>query len=479
MRWTDELRTTALVGTGRHEAPVLPPELGLRAPEGLSREEALLDQAALADVVGRAARTPAPSAPGLQVLPAPPDAEPQATGEAARLLELLLNQPPVGLELRNQLLVDWLGFAAQTRLRVPHRLLPALFAVAGNTSSVFRVLEPAIGTRGGWLQEFSPSWSARPERREPGHVDASVDLATDTPVDPVAAARGQLSTQWNALSARTRANLMKLLGTDLRDEDEALLEKGLDDKAKSVREVAAELLDQLPESARARRMADRLLPLLHVKGLLNKRFDIDLPPDPDASALRDGIAPQPRNGEPDRLGRLETIITGAPLEVWTSVSGRSPEATAALLKDEPRILDALTSAAAGRNNLEWVRALLTIRTDTRLLHCLPAGERERWLVRHIQTGGEEPVTLAYLLRELPQPWGTALAEAVLAVISAKEGGRLASMLSDVLPTALPAEATATCRRLLERTDEDAARRRVLRDAVQYQSFRQSLTEAFR
>lgn len=479
MNWTDELRTTALVGTGRHEAPALPSELGVGAPEGLSREEALLGQAALADMASRAARTPAPLASGLQVVPAPPDDEPQATGEAARLLELLLNQPPVGLELRNQLLVDWLRLAAQTRRRVPHRLLPALFTIAGNTSSVFRVLEPAIGTRGRWLQDVSPSWTARPEPRQAPHTDSLADPATDTPADPVATVREQLSTQWNALSARTRANHMKLLAVDLRDDDEALLEKGLDDKAKSVREVAAELLDRLPHSARAHRMATRLRSLLHLKGLLNKRFDLDLPPDPDASALRDGIAPNPRNGEPDRLGRLETIIMGAPLDVWTSVSGRGPEATAAFLKDEPRLLEALTSAAAARNDLEWVRALLTVRTDTRLLHCLPAGERERWLERHIQAGAEEPVALASLLRALPQPWGTSLAEAVLTVVSGKEGGRLASMLSDVLPTALPSESTATCRRLLERTDDDAGRRRVLRDAVQYQSFRQSLTEAFR
>jgi hypothetical protein len=51
------------------------------------------------------------------------------------------------------------------------------------------------------------------------------------------------------------------------------------------------------------------------------------------------------------------------------------------------------------------------------------------------------------------------------------------MLASVLPAALPAEAAEECRRLLERTDENASRRRVLRDAVQYQSFRQSLTEA--
>jgi hypothetical protein len=67
---------------------------------------------------------------------------------------------------------------------------------------------------------------------------------------------------------------------------------------------------------------------------------------------------------------------------------------------------------------------------------------------------------------------------VLEQISAKNGGQLAALLADILPAALPPEAAGHCRRLLERSDDDAGRRRVLRDAVQYQSFRQSLTEAF-
>jgi siroheme synthase (precorrin-2 oxidase/ferrochelatase) len=67
---------------------------------------------------------------------------------------------------------------------------------------------------------------------------------------------------------------------------------------------------------------------------------------------------------------------------------------------------------------------------------------------------------------------------VLEQITAKNGGQLATMLADTLPAALPPEAAEQARRLLEHPEADAARRRVLRDAVQYQSFRQSLTEAF-
>ncbi|XAS70209.1 DUF5691 domain-containing protein [Micrococcaceae bacterium Sec5.1] len=479
LTWLDGLRTAALVGTGRHSAPSPPAGLGVRPPEGLSREEEVLDQAAMADVVIRASRRPAQAPAATLPLPASPDTEPQAAGEAARLLELLLTQPPVGLELRNQLVVDWLQLAEESRRRVPHRLLPAMFALAETKAAVFKRLEPAIGTRGRWLQSLSKTSVPKPadEGAELGSEDARADLERLRSTDP-AAARKRLATHWDDLSARERAHQLALLATNMGSDDEELLERALDDKAKSVREVATGLLDRLPGSLRAGRMSARLLPLLHLKGLLNKRIDIDLPPDPDEQAVRDGIPSNQRSGEPDRLARLDIIIRGAPLEVWTSVSGRGPASTVELLKPEPRVLDGLITAAVSRKDLEWIRALLTVRTDVRLLGCLPAGEREQWLEGYIRNGIDQPLTLVPLLRDLHQPWGLGLADALLGLIAGKNGGQLAAMLAQVLPTALPPEAAEQCRRLLERSDEDPARRRVLRDAVQYQAFRQSLTEAF-
>ncbi|MBT2512973.1 DUF5691 domain-containing protein [Arthrobacter sp. ISL-30] len=482
MTWLADLRTSALVGTGRHAAPAPAAELGFRPPAGLSPEESLLDQAALADVVTRASRRPGNvDTVGLPD-PAAPDDAPQAAGDAARLLDLLLNQPPVGLELRAQLVSDWLQFAAASRRRVPHRLLPALLALADTKPGVAEYLHPAIGTRGQWLQDVTSKGShlhpATPtgwtELRSADGLEELERLRRSHP----AAAREQLRTHWDALGARERAACLATFAANIEPADEDLLESSLDDKAKSVREVAADLLDRLPASARARRMATRLTPLLRVKGLLRKQFEIDLPPDPDPSALRDGIAPNPHTGEPDRLGRLDTIIRGAPLDVWTTVAGRSPAATLALLEGETRVLDTIIATAALRADLDWVRPLLDVRTDLRLLNCLPAEEREPAILRHLRSGKVQPMLLVPLLQDLPRPWTSPLADAVLGLITAKNGGQLATTMASFLPMALPLEAAEKCRRLLEDSDDDAARRRVFRDVVQYQSFRQSLTEAF-
>lgn len=483
MTWLADLRGPALVGTGRHAVTAPAAELEFRPRDGLSREELLLDQAALADVVTRAARRPGIVDITKLPDPAPPEDAPQASGEAARLLDLLLNQSPVGPELRTQLVTDWLQFAAASGRRVPHRLLPALLTLADTKPGVAEHLHPAIGTRGRWLQGLTPKGSGpypatTIDWAELRMADATAELERLRRSDPPAA-RDRLHTHWDTLSARERAAHLAVFATNLEPADEDLLEGALDDKAKSVRDLAADLLGRLPASERAQRMAARLKPLLRVKGLLRKQFEIDLPPDPDPAALRDGIAPAPRTGEPDRLGRLDTIIRGAPLDVWTTVADRTPAATLALLDGEPRVIEAIVAAAALRGDAEWVRALLDIRTDARLLGCLPAAEREHALLRHIRSGRAQPMALVPVLRDLPRPWGTPLATAALELLTAKNGGQLATMVSAFLPMALPPDTADQCRRWLERSDDDAPRRRVFRDVVQYQSFRQSLTEAFR
>ncbi|MDQ0923684.1 hypothetical protein QF038_002192 [Pseudarthrobacter sp. W1I19] len=490
MTWLAELRAAALVGTARHPAPCPPAELGVRPPEGPSAEESLLDQAALADAVTRAARQPRRLDDAGLAEPAPPDHCPQATGEAARLLDLLLTQPPVGPELRTQLVTDWLKLAAASGVRVPHSLLPPLLAVAGTRPSVAEHLHPAIGTRGRWLQgmlESDQGASASAARdgqssetgdwAELAGTDATAELERLRRIHP-ATARTLLGGHWDNLTARERAAHLATFATNLGSDDEELLERALHDKAKGVRDTAAALLDRLPDSARAARMAARLRPLLRLNGMLRKHLEVGLPPEPDAAAIRDGIPARPRNGEPDRLARLDTIIRGAPLDTWTSATGRGPASSIALLKGETRILAAIASTAAQRADLEWVRALLEDRFEPRLLACLPPPEREERLVRYLRSGAVQAFALVEPLRDLPRPWGPELAATVLEQITAKSGGQLAVMLAGILPAALPPEAAGQCRQLLERSDDDAARRRVLRDAVQYQSFRQSLTEAF-
>jgi len=284
----------------------------------------LLDQAALADVVNHAARRPGIVDTTALPEPAPPDDVPQASGEAVRLLDLLLNQPPVGQELRTQLVTDWLQFAAASGRRVPHRLLHALLALADAQPGVAEHVHLVIGARGRWLRSLGPNVSGPQGSRAQGSAedtatmtdwaelstaDATAELERLRRSGP-AAARDLLQMHWDSLGARERAAHLAVFAANLEPADEGLLESALDDKAKSVREIAAELLGRLPTSARAQRMAARLRPLLRVKGLLRKQFEIDLPPDPDRSAQ---IAVRnPVHGRSD-LGHDKWTVPGSAL----------------------------------------------------------------------------------------------------------------------------------------------------------------------
>ncbi|MDP5225929.1 MULTISPECIES: DUF5691 domain-containing protein [Arthrobacter] len=481
MSWLTELRTSALLGTGRHPAPTPPVDLGVCPPDAVSPEALLLDQAALADVATRAARV-AGGSDHLMVRPAGADDCPAAPPEAARLLELLLNQPPVGKELRDHLVQEWLRTAAAAGRRVPHRLLPALLALAGSRPSLAGHLHPAIGARGLWLQELRRDTSldgTGPEdpvatAERPGSAE---DFETLRRLDP-ARAREQLAAEWKSLTARERAARLGAFAENLQADDEPLLEAALDDRAKSVRETAVELLNHEPASARAARMAARLEPLLQVKRLPRKHFQISLPGVPDDAAVRDGVPADPRTGHPDRVAQFHVIIRGAPLEVWTRVAGGPPATVLGMLRSDSRIIDSLATTAGIRGDLPWIRALLDLREDAELLGHLPGEEREQHLVRLLKTGSTLPATVFQLLHGLPRPWGGELSTAVLDRILTKDGGTLAAGTASFLPLCLTPE-TLKHRALRHEPPDDDACRRVLGDITRYHSIRRSLTEAFR
>ena len=158
--------------------------------------------------------------------PAPPDDAPQATGEAARLLDLLLNQPPVGQELRTQLVTDWLQFAAASGRRVPHRLLPAAAGpgrrkAGGGGAPASRHRNPgplASGPRAHGVR----ARSQLPGPRDPDRLGRAKGRPTLTHSelerlrrsDP-AAARDRLRTHWDSLSARERAAHLATFATNL------------------------------------------------------------------------------------------------------------------------------------------------------------------------------------------------------------------------------------------------------------------------
>ncbi|MDT0184739.1 DUF5691 domain-containing protein [Microbacterium sp. ARD31] len=491
-RWLGDVATSALVGSARREPPSAPPELQLEAGDQ-SAEHRLLAAAAVADALSRGG-APLPP-PSDAALGAAAEVRTAASDRAAQLLTLLLTQPPVSKAARDELVVEWLRLADAADQRVPWPLLPVLLDFAAGRGRVATALGGTLGARGRWLAGLNEAWSAllvdADEPRPAVEVDwveawptmssaeAAAAFALGRRADP-AVARELLEAQWSTASAKVRADALRALAPGLSTADEPLLERALDDRAKSVREAAAAMLDRLPDSARAARMAGRLRRLVHVKGLLVRHLEVDVPDAPDEAAVRDGLTAPAKGVSPAPTVWLSQVVRGAPLATWTDITGRDPAATLTMVRDAD-VLAWITEAVLDRSDTDWAVALVDHGApDPRLLWLLPEERRARLLADWV----ERPARgrdLRGLLGDAPRPWPDDLGRAVLGRIQGdRTDPSFGYAVAPLLPVALGPGLAPEVERALTRLPEDASHlRRALTETLQLHAFRTSLTEAFR
>jgi hypothetical protein len=490
--WWQRLASAALVGTGRRPSPsVADVDLhGFSTPRtrvDARPEEVALDAAALGGALRRAGRVPAT---GTDLVPAaPPEQLPEAPARARQLFDLLLNQPPTDAVSTEALLLHWLATCREAGCRVPHQLLPALLARA--TSKALRVqVPPVIGERGAWLAMQNPDWSwvqanVQAQAASTG-TDASVDphrwalLPRDLRVqqlretrlrDP-AAGRDLLVDTWPRESAKDRRALLEALLVNLGNDDEALLERALDDRAASVRELGAQMLDALPESRRAARMAERLRPLIGEHGLLRRHLEVRLPDDPDAAGRRDGLGKQPRRRSA-RGWWLERIVAGAPFDVWGD-----PENVISRIDNED-VLSGLRTAAMLRRDPAWARALLDRAMDPELIAVLPPTEREQRVSDELARTPDAGVPA--LLTSQPPPWSPRLSSAVIARLARLEPEHTGQVLESLMPLLVRGvhpDAIGALQRWRAQARLPARYDRQIGSLIQSRTLRHTISEAF-
>jgi Family of unknown function (DUF5691) len=491
--WWEDLRVAALVGTARREVPAAP-DLGWAVPAG-SREERLLVGAALGDAVRRAGRPPSRAPAGMPVQPAAEETLEVAPAAATQVLDLLLTQAPVSAEERASLVRHWADSAARAQRRVAPALLPPLLDLAGAQHTLREAVRPVLGEVGRWLCEQRPEWSwaaASAVSEADGDADpASAWLHLDTPrrvtlldslrrTDPTLA-RELVDSTWDTDTAKDRTRYVETFRAGLADADADFLDRCLDDRSKGVREVALRLLDRLPRSARAERMRERLRPLLSVQGRARKTLAVELPDDPDQSARRDGLSPAQHPGSA-RARWLQQIVAGAPLETWVDVTGLEPTRIVRLLDDTEHdaVLRGLRTAAAGRRDVVWARALLERTWDISLAVVLPPEELQSALVHRL---AKLPlVSVQRDLLSVPRPYRPELSRALVASWRrSKDPAAPARMFHSALTGALDASVMPELERWLTSLGPDGDRflRTTLRDLLQEHSLRTSISEAFR
>ena len=372
-----DLSTTALLGTEKRGLPDLSPELQAFVNDDAPTEAQLLTGAAAASLFVRAARE-APTDTRLLIDSAPADRKPVLSAGAETYLRQMLTG------YRTQLLAEFLAAVAKSGKRVPHVYLPAVLELAKRQADVREVVRDTVDERGVWLARQNPDWSfavssqaSRPvELFETGSLEERKQALADLrKVDP-AAARKAVEQVWTQENARDRAGLLEALSERLSTQDEAFLEIALKDKSSTVRQGAAELLSQLPDSAYCQRMIVRAKPFVTftaggMLGLKKAKLDITLPDALPPDAEQDGVdSKNVPYGVGQKAWWFKQIVGRVPLNVWTKQAELSKMLDACSKEDGALLRQSWTDACARFKDKEQAAKLLQHQPDFAMVHAL-------------------------------------------------------------------------------------------------------------
>ncbi len=464
----DELLGAALVGTARRGFTL--DRLGIEGADDVTAEGAeaqLLAAAAIAAGYRRAGWVP-PVWRGTPAPPAEPDDRVECSPAAAQLLELLLNRT-IRIDGGTDLIVlHWLTAARAAGQRPPHPMAVDLLRYGTTNTATRAVVRDVLGPRGAWLARFNTAWrwaaTIPPE-------DVVERFATATRADRLALladlraaepdfARTLVEDTWDDEQAATRAGLLDTFHIGLSERDEPLLERALDDRAASVRAAAAAMLDRLPASARAARMAERATKLVTGR-------TVELPDEPDAAARRDGVTDHREPGYGRAASWLIQILAATPLSTWDTD----------LIDDaDQAVLTGWTKAALRQRNQEWLAALARHQPGPELIGALTPEVATEILA------GQKKLDARFggLLAAARGPWPAEFSAELINRMRAQKAENVLQLAASALAEHLhPAALAAVEGWLLTLDTERKPARRVLRGLAHALTVRATIDQEFR
>lgn len=334
----------------------------------------LLDRAATFAVARRASPPVIPELPPFEA-PPPADSGPFASERFASVVAMLLGRADAE---RQPLLREALTAATDAGLTVPTRLVVPLLE-AGRAFGDATLLPRVLGQRGRWLASLNPAWTpVAPPVPQPQHWEEGTEfervawlrhLRATNPAAGRALVEGATKER-----AATREAFLTTLEVGLSPDDEPLLEKSLDDRAKGVCKVAASLLAQVPSSAYLARAAELARGRFTRRGLLRKTTVATAPPETPRDRHVE-VEPSTLPGAPARLFALMALV---PPGRWPEFSGVAVEhllADVELDGDPINVAPALAQAALRFGDVAAARHVLQAGHGTpSLLRLLPPDE---------------------------------------------------------------------------------------------------------
>jgi hypothetical protein len=435
-----ELVSAALVGTDRR------PFTAATAPKLIAHRDGPAGLLAAAAMAGLRSRAGLVAVQGVQPpVAAPPEAGRVASPAAATTLARLLTERE--LNDRPALLAEWFTVAASRGLLAPPSLLPFLLDHGQRSVELRALIAACAGERGRWLAAQRPDWGWLVE--DDGVAPAEPDQSTWSAGDPAerlallralrrrdpAAVRHLVQQEWPAEPPEQRAAMLRTLTAGLSLDDEPLLDAALDDRARAVRKVAADLLASLPGSALAGRMTARVLA---AASLVGNELRITLPDEYDEEMLRFGIERKPPPGVGERAWWFEQIVSRAPLGAWTRFSAEPSGLLRLPVADDLAgpLHRGWVEATVRQRDPRWALALAEHAAATGdetiapgVFELVPPAEAQRLAIRGLTEGR---AYASMLLPACPRPWPEALSLAALVHMTRRRvhGGLIVRTLLD-------------------------------------------------
>ncbi len=225
-------------------------------------------------------------------------------------------------------------------------------------------LEKTLSASGRWFLSQHPIWRKWVEKPEGDWLTGTREerlqlMAWMRRCDPEAGLQLLQSTWKEESPADKKAFLQEVLQAGLSMSDEPFLERCLDDRRQEVRAVAAEALQNLPDSRLAGRMFQRAIQALPWDGI---KIAPQLPDNLDAEARRDGILKKsPLWTGGDRANYLGQVVAAVPPERWETYLKKLPTEIVQIFAATDwadTLLSAGALSAARHRDETWTEALL-------------------------------------------------------------------------------------------------------------------------
>lgn len=272
------------------------------------------------------------------------------------LLQMIVTGPQAPV------LPEFLSLLKKQGKTLPTSALPAMMRLP-DLPMIWPEMEHLLGDSGQWLLRQHPRWSAR--LQDPTQFDWQTGTRTERFAQlhfwrkqSPSFALELLNKTWESEAATEKAAFLACLESGLSLEDEAFLERSLDDRRKEVRQTAASLLAKIPGSMLSKRMAKRAEACFIFTSNKLKISDLH---EPDLAAQRDGILqihPGWEGGaQAAQLGQLVSLV---PPGHWESFFVKMPHEVLELFSKtdwSETLIRACVEATVFHKNQVWAAAL--------------------------------------------------------------------------------------------------------------------------